>query len=168
MGWIEYLCLGIGGLMALLTTVLDLRNRTVRLLPLLLLLLAGLFFRGTQFGLQMWGDWAINAGLLLGVILMVWMGLRLLGITGLVNQQIGIGDLIFMLAAGTWLNPFGFALFLSSGLLFVLLIILLMIVFGLQSREMPLPIAGLMAAYLLMFFPLYREFEIAIRLALET
>lgn len=166
MGGIEYAALIGGGLLAVVICWMDFQNRTVRLLPVLMLMAVGWCYRGWTFGAEMWLDFAINLGVVAGIAVVVAGLLRMLGLGRLVNRQIGIGDLLLMIAGGAWLNPLGFAFFLSVGLLLVLTGVLIGMLIGKYRADAPLPLAGGLAAFLLVYWPLFLQYETELRAAL--
>lgn len=153
-----YIPAGIGALACLLLLIQDLRGRWVHLLPLAVLFAAGLVFRGLWAGNAMWLEFAVNAGFVTVVVVLVGLVFRLKGGGGFINKKLGLGDVLMLYAVATWLDPPGFALFYVSSLLLILLGMLILMNRKSYNKEYPIPLAGLMAAYLLVYAPLYWYF----------
>jgi hypothetical protein len=151
----QLISLGIAAVAALWIAISDFKSRNVRLIPLLLVFGAGLAFRSFSQDLQ-WGfDLAINAGMVTAILLVVMIGLRLTKSGGLINKQLGLGDVILIYAMATWFPPIGFMMYISTGLLLTLAVILLLILLNRYPAHLPVPLAGLLAAYALVFVPIY-------------
>jgi hypothetical protein len=164
----EIICLLAGAAAALFIVWSDFRRRELRLIPLVLLLAAGIGFRAFRHSPQLAQDLGINAAVTTGILLLVALFLRVLGSKGLVNKRLGLGDVILIYAMGTWFPPAGFVLYLSTGLLFSLACVLVLMVMNRYPRNLPLPLAGLLAVYGLIFMPIYLGFEAEILLAFEA
>jgi hypothetical protein len=168
LGWIGISGLVLGGLAALAIAGLDLWKRTVRLIPVLLLAVGGVLFNWKS-GLPDQGmAFLLNAALVTAVLVMVWLALRMLRYPGFINKQIGIGDILFMYAMCTWMSQIGFALYFTSGLTITLLVVLLLLLLNRFPRDLPLPLAGALSLYALVFTPLYLIFETEILIFLEV
>lgn len=165
MDTVETLSLIAGAIAAFLIAVADFRNRNVRLVPLLLLLAAGIAFRVVHDPTHFWRDWGINAAIVSGIMLVAMLFLRILGNKGFINKQIGLGDAILFFAMAAWFPPAGFVLYFSSGLMVSLAAVLVAMLLNRYPRGLPLPLAGLMAAYALAFMPVFLCCEKEILLA---
>lgn len=164
----EILSLIVGGIAALLIAVADFRNRNVRLVPLLMLLGAGIAFQIIRDAPSFWSNWGINAAVVTGILLLAMLTLRILGNSGFINKQIGLGDVILFYAMAAWFPPAGFVLYFSSGLMLSLSGVLVAMLTNRYPRELPMPLAGLMASYSLIFMPIFLCYELEIVQAFEA
>jgi hypothetical protein len=156
MFWPESIAVILGAVACIVIFIQDIRGRWVHLLPLLLLLVSGLVFRLRLEGSAIWMDLAVNGGFIAAVLGMAWLFFKLRGKTGkFIDEQIGLGDVIMFLAVATWLDSLGFILFFVSGLLLVLALVLALQVLGRLKPQFTVPLAGLLAGYLLAFCPLW-------------
>ncbi|MEM0998352.1 MAG: prepilin peptidase [Bacteroidota bacterium] len=159
MHWLETIAIILGSAAAVVIAYQDLRQRIVRLIPVLVVFVAGIVF---AYGHRTPGqllNLGINAGLVTGILLMAGLILRLLKLPGFINRRIGLGDVLLFYAIAPWLPPLGFALFLPSGMVILLTGVLLLMLSGRLAHDQPLPIAGGMTTCALIFVPLYYRFE---------
>lgn len=136
--------------------VQDVRGRWIHLFPVIVLGLAGFGYRWLQVQGEIWLELLCTAAFL-GIIVGAAWGIMKLRHPGrrFLNAQLGSGDLAMFLAVACWLDPLGFALYFVSGLIIVLMGVLLWMALGKWREESTIPLAGLLAGYLLVFAPSY-------------
>src|SRR5688572_27828161 len=87
----------------------------------------------------------INAGfvLLQFALLKLYFSLKKNGNSRLINEKIGLGDLLFLLAACFFFSPFNFLLFYCSSLLFAMIFHLLLCKIIKDTKfSLTIPLAG--------------------------
>lgn len=156
----EYILGGIGGLICLVIFIQDLKGRWIHLLTVLALFAVGLSFRllgnDTDVLLDLLGTFSF-VSVVLGL---TWLVLRIRkGKAKFIDGQIGLGDILMFYAVGSWFDPFGYALFFVSGIVLVLIVVLALLAAKKLGDDFPIPLAGLLAAYLLIFAPIYLTFQ---------
>lgn len=158
--WPESIALILGALACIIICYQDLRNRWVHIVPLLVLLGSGLIFRWRLEGTAMWQDLVANVVFILLVLGLAWLIFKLRKRPGkFIDEQIGLGDVVMFLSVATWLDTLGFICFFVSGLLLVLILVLILQAFNKLKPQFTIPLAGLLAAYLLLFTPIWWLFE---------
>jgi hypothetical protein len=157
---LEYLLLTFWALMCIVLVVQDLRGRWIHLVPVLGLMAAGLAWAGLQGWDVLRLHVTVNLVFLVLVVGLTW-GVLKLRHPGqpLLNRKIGLGDLLFFVAVIGWLGPVGYAVFFVSSLVLVLLFVGLLILLQRWRMDNQIPLAGLQAGYLLLYFPLYWHWQ---------
>jgi hypothetical protein len=96
----------------------------------------------------------INAGFVgvQFVILKLYYSVKKNGNSTLINEKIGLGDILFVLAACFFFSPVNFILFYCCSLLFAILFHLLFIkIRKAQNLALTVPLAGWMAVFLIIY-----------------
>jgi hypothetical protein len=130
----------------------DFRYRAISwfLIPLLLL---SFFFFGLQVNpiSELGKFFVINLGFLVFqmLVLTLYFSLKNKRITNIVNEYIGVGDLLFFIAICAAFSPLNFVLFYTGSIVFSLLAFAVyQILFKSKNREIPL--AGIFALVMMM------------------
>jgi hypothetical protein len=95
----------------------------------------------------------INAGfaLLQFVILKLYFSLKGNGNSRLINEKIGMGDILFVFAACFFFSPVNFILFYCCSLLFAIILHLLSLKIRAKEFALTVPLAGWMAVFLIVY-----------------
>lgn len=153
--WMQVMALVVGLASCLVICWQDIRQRWVHLLPLLLLGCTGFVFKVAQ-PFPIWTrELAANWIFLIMILGVAWVYMRIRhGNAPFFNYQIGWGDVVFLAAAATWLSPLGFVLYFVTGSLILLLTVLILVALGSVHRQWPIPLAGMLSLYLILYWPL--------------
>lgn len=145
----------VGAAMSILIFIQDIRGRWVHLLPLVALFGAGLLFRLRVHGSAMWPELAANAGFVTVIMVLVWALFRVKDGGKLIGEKLGLGDVLMFYAIATWLDSIGFMFFYVTSMLIILVGVLIYQRMGKAGKDYPIPLAGLMALYLVFYVPGY-------------
>ncbi len=157
---IEQILLAIGAILCVILLIQDLRGRWIHVYPVIALFLLGLVFRWIQSGPDMWMEVLATAIFISLILGLTWAVMKLRGKAGrFLDEKLGLGDVIMFYAVAGWFDPFGYALFFVSGILLVLIFIIALMITKRIQKDYPIPLAGLLAGYLLIFFPAYQALQ---------
>lgn len=147
----------LGGAICMVLLVQDLRRREVHVLPLVALGVAGLAYGWLDLGPGMWRQLLVNAGFVLLVLGLMWvvMKVRRPG-RRILDAQLGTGDVALFFTVVGWLDPLGYVMWFVTGLVLVVLGVLAWATLGRWRADAPIPLAGLLAGYLVVFWPVYQ------------
>ena len=136
-----------GGVCCLLIAVQDARSREISAWPLAGILLSGFLFQsGTpwQETLRSFGLNVAFVGFLLGFLVCYF---RLRGKTQVIDKLIGWGDILMLVAAGSWFSFEGFLLFYAFSVLLALLASLVYLhLYRIDRKTYAVPLASYLAA----------------------
>lgn len=143
-------------MICLIIFIQDLKGRWIQLFTVLGLFGCGIGFRLVHGDTVIFRELLETSVFVTLILVLTWLVLRLRnGNTKFIDAQIGLGDILMFYAVGTWFDPLGYALYFVSGIVLVLLVTLALLGVGKLKKEFPIPLAGLLAAYLIVFAPFY-------------
>ncbi|MCB9235611.1 MAG: hypothetical protein H6581_28400 [Bacteroidia bacterium] len=133
----------------------DFTRRSIWLIPMLTLFIAGFAFRHQHGLITLIIDFAWNllfVAIILGGVLLIY---RFMGVKKVMDRKLGWGDIIMLGAISSWLDPAGFLLFYEASMLITLVLFLLLKLFLRLPEKYPIPLAGTLALILIAFVPFY-------------
>ena len=143
--------LGISG--ALLIAYQDIKDREIHLLAFLLFLggaISMYFFNPLP---DYWKSSLINLGFVFFMLLAVYLIFRLRGKQLRINKELGLGDILMLGILCFWFNAEQFIFFYALSLSLFSLLALLFIRLRKADKDYPIPLAGGLAIFFLLFFP---------------
>jgi hypothetical protein len=163
MSWLQTILLGVGVVACLVLLVQDLRGRWVHVVPVVVLWLAGLGYRWSMVGNEIWMDLAVTVVFLSLVLGLTWVVMKWRKPNvQLLNVGLGLGDILMFFALMGWFDAFGYLLFFVSGLILVLAGVVGLMSLGRWKPANTIPLAGLLGGYALVYAPIYWHFEDAL------
>ncbi|HEX2899615.1 MAG TPA: hypothetical protein VHS96_07850, partial [Bacteroidia bacterium] len=78
------------------------------------------------------------------------------------QKQLGLGDILYFVAVAPWFSPIQFILFFISGILLTLIAIVIFLALRKIPKDWPIPLAGVLAAYWLLFLPFAEILEVLV------
>ena len=149
---------GLAAVSCLIICFQDLRTRWVHILPLGILGGSGIGHHLLLRPENYWPQVGFNFVFISSILGIVGLYL-LLRRKRFIDHSLGMGDVVFFYMAACWLGAEAFLWFFTTGILIVLLLVLgmgLLTAPSSKGSDYPIPLAGGMAAYLLLFYPLIR------------
>jgi hypothetical protein len=157
---IENIFLSMAAIACIVLFFQDLRKRAIHIVPLILLGLGGFGYHLQNSGTNLWMEIFVNLGYVTLVLVVMTLILRLRSSSGrILNKKIGLGDILFFYVVALAFDPLGYTLWFVTGLITVLLGVLAWMILGKWRSDAPIPLAGLLAGYLLVYFPVYTYLE---------
>lgn len=132
----------------------DIKNRKISW-PLLLVMPVAFFLTGQieSFNAEYFGNVLFNVAFVILQLAIAagYFFLKEKKVKNLINNKLGIGDILFLLSITFIFSKVNFIVFYVSGLLFSMIIYLFLL--GLKAvKQKTIPLAGLLSAYLLIVF----------------
>ncbi|MEL6252620.1 MAG: prepilin peptidase [Bacteroidota bacterium] len=150
----EILCYILGLSSALIIAYQDIKSREIHIGAFLLFLLGALCSYFVEPSKEYFLNSFINLGMVLIIILILFLLFRLRGKEIRVNKELGAGDLVMLGILCFWFSPDEFILFYAISLSLFSIFILLLIALKKIDRSFHIPLAGGLAIFFLLFFPL--------------
>ena len=132
----------------------DFRSRQIAwwLLPIIALVLLKIALRNNS-ATEVGKEFSINIFFLLiqFSLLWIWFSLKNKKVTKIIDQQIGFGDVLFMICIALAFSPANFLLFYTIGMIATLLLTIIVRIF-LSTIKSEIPLAGALALPLIVLF----------------
>lgn len=156
MGILEAIVMAFGCMMSLILLVQDVRSRAISIVPAIILCGLGGIFRYLRDD-ETWWQQVLANGLMISFILgLMVLVMRILRPgRRVLNEQFGSGDLLYFFMMIGWWDPLGFMLWLVSGLIALVITMGILLATRAVGKEYPIPLAGILAGYSILFFPAY-------------
>jgi|GEM_PF-6137436 len=147
-GW-TWLSLATGLVCCVAICIQDFKSRWVHIVPLILLGLAGTGLQWLHFPNTFLPQLGFNLTFVTALVGLAYVYLRLRGLSLL--KSLGLGDVLFFYMAAPWFTGIGYLYFFIVGIVLALLIVLAGQATGKLSRNYPIPLAGWLAAWGVVF-----------------
>lgn len=151
--YVEYIGYFLGFIAALIIAYQDVKDREIHIAAFGLFFMGAIsyaFFSGND---EFISNSLINLGLvaiILAILFLIW---RIKGSPIRIDQQLGTGDLVMLVALCLWFSPEEFILFYAFSCAALSLMAILLLRIKKIDKDYPIPLAGGLAIFFMLLFP---------------
>lgn len=150
----EHISLGIGLLSAGFIGYQDLKDREIHLAAFIVFLAGAILHAFLTLRIAFMSEILINMGIISLIGFLLFLIFWLKGKKIQLDVELGMGDIVMLIALGFWFPPLQFILFYVFSLISLSLIAISFLAFKQVDTNYPIPLAGGLAIFFILLFPL--------------